>query len=332
MSIYPAIVNKLQPLLHYFSVATKGEQFSNIVQSALLTERDILELQSRARLPQSETAYQRETAHRYMGDINSLYRGNGLEYEESRHYQAGDDPRFMNWRLAARTGELYMKVFREERQPGVFVLIDRRESMRFGTKIRLKVTQAARAATVIAFSAQQSTTSVSGMILNSVPQWLNEAHSEHEVYDWVRKVCSPCPPLSLPSETNMTQALRLLQLTLTSSSTLYLISDFVDLDEQHQSSLMHLATKHSVHAIHVFDPAELNLPKAGKQQLSPSSIGDSVNSGMSIDTESTSIRKDYRKAASQHFKQIEQRIRCLGISYAKISTLIDNIENRIPLL
>jgi len=91
---------------------------------------------------------------------------------------------------------------------------------------------------------------------------------------------------------------------------------------------MHLATEHNVHAIHIFDPAELNLPKAGLQHLNTSSVRDS---GMSIDTESVTVRKDYRNAMSHHFNQVEQRIRSLGISYVKISTLIDNVENRIPL-
>jgi len=342
MSSLAAIIDKLKPILHYFTVTASEKKLHKIVRRTLLTKQEILDLKSRARLQQTKISQQRETAHQYMGDVISAYRGSGLEYEESRHYQAGDDPRFMNWRLAAKTGELYMKVFREERQPGVFVLIDRRESMRFGTKIRLKVTQAARIATIIAFSTQQRTTGLSGVILNSVPHWLNEAHSEREVFAWLRNVCSPCPPLSLlpsqelssddkNSETTMAQALRLLQSTLTPGSTLYLISDFIDIDQQHQSSLMQLATEHNVHAIHIFDPAELNLPKAGQQHLNSSSVGDSVNSAMSIDTESVLVRKDYRIAVLQHFNQVEQRIRSLGISYVKISTLNDNIENRIPL-
>ena len=78
---------------------------------------------------------------------------------------AGDELRFMNWRATARTGEPHMKVFREERMPAVFIVVDRRQSMRFGTRKRLKVTQAVRAAAVTAFFARLRNAPVAGVLL-----------------------------------------------------------------------------------------------------------------------------------------------------------------------
>jgi uncharacterized protein (DUF58 family) len=77
-----------------------------------------------------------------------------MDYDESRPYFPGDELRFMNWRVTARTGEPHMKVFREERKPSVFIVVDRRQNMCFGTRRRLKVSQAVRAAAVTAFDAR----------------------------------------------------------------------------------------------------------------------------------------------------------------------------------
>ena len=92
------------------------------IQQPLLTRAEILEIRTRLAQLQEQSQHTHEVAHRLYGDAQSVYRGYGLDYEESRPYQRGDELRFMNWRLSARTGELYMKVFREERHPSVFVL------------------------------------------------------------------------------------------------------------------------------------------------------------------------------------------------------------------
>jgi len=340
MRLLLTLIKKIQGALHVTSATRLNENLWSIIKNPLLSKQEIHTLIIRARKPKSTSKQSLESTQMTMGEVNSVYRGLGLDYEESRQYQPGDDPRHMNWQLAARTDALYMKVYREEKRPGVFILIDRRESMRFGTKIRLKVTQAARIATVLAFSAQQRSAVIGGVILNSKPHWLHEAQSEQEVFSWVSDVCSPCPPLSRsPNATslaaadgNLNHILRLLQSKISPGSTLYIISDFVELTKQHYISLANLAARHSVHAIHVYDPAELHLPKAGQLHLYPGSTNPTHRSGVTIDTESITTRRDYRKAALTYFEKTEQNFRSLGISYVKISTLLDNIENRIPLL
>ncbi len=339
MPLFSPLIRKLQRFLADTSITNSDQNKRSKILEPLLSKQEIYELKSRAQIQQTIPIQAPESAQQSMGDVNSIYRGGGLDYQESRKYQAGDDPRYMNWQLAARTGELYMKIFREEKQPSVFILIDRRESMRFGTKIRLKVTQAARIAAIIAFSAQQRAATISGIVLNSSPQWLGEAQGAHEIFRWVSDACSPCPPfymLPAPAKIDLAQILRLLQSKLIPGSTLYLISDFFDVSEQNQSSLAYLALKHSVHAIQIFDPAELHLPKAGQLHLYPDSTSAALNphlsTGINVDTESASTRKNYRKAALSHFRKTEQCFQSVGISYVKISTLLDNVENKIALL
>ena len=114
------------------------QSYNKLASYPLLDTQTILGLKEQIQIHQNNSSNHKEIQHPMTGDSRSIFRGGGLDFEESRMYQAGDDLRYMNWRLTARSGEPYMKVFREERQPGIFIVVDRRPSMRFGTKKRLK--------------------------------------------------------------------------------------------------------------------------------------------------------------------------------------------------
>jgi len=304
------------------------------INQPLLNSDEILELrhriQSRAQKP---AATHFETTQQRMGDSRSTHRGYGLDYEESRPYQPGDDPRYMNWPLTARSGELYMKVFREERRPGVFVLIDRRSNMRFGTRTRLKVTQAARAATCITFAALQRHASVGGAILSTATQttqWIKDTGNEHDAFALIHAACAACPPRNYSdgtatTEPGFSQVLNILQALITPGTQVYLISDFSDMDEQHRGQLLHLATENPVHAIHISDPAEHHLPKLGSAHFS--SVDD--RSSIVLDTQSADVQAEYEDAARKHFATTQQLFRGLGIPYTPLSTVDDAIENRL---
>ena len=153
-----------------------------------------------------------------------------MDYEESRRYQSGDDPRYMNWQLSARTGQHYMKVFREERQPDVFILVDRRSTMRFGTQTRLKITQAARAATIVALSAQQNNLSVGGVIVSAELQWFKTNRNKQAIFDFIHQLARPArPAFTSPdiAEPSLAETLKLLNEILISGSIIYLVSDFL---------------------------------------------------------------------------------------------------------
>jgi uncharacterized protein (DUF58 family) len=313
---------------------------SDAVTQPLLSREAVLDLRLRVLSQQAQPNNHFDTAHQRMGDSRSVHRGYGLDYEESRAYQAGDEPRYMNWSLTARTGELFMKVFREERRPGVFILVDRRSTMRFGTRTRLKVTQAARAATCISFSAQQNHTSVGGVILNAppqAPQWIKETHGEQAALELIQAACAPCPPCPLtvdpqqnpkPSaakEADFSYVLNMLQAMLIPGTTVFLISDFIDLKEQHRPKLMQLAAENPIHAIHIFDPAEQQLPRVGRVRFQTSED----NQDITIDTNDTSINTAYEDAAQNHFSSRKQLFQALGITYTPLSTVADSIETEL---
>lgn len=298
------------------------------IDAPLLSPAEILALLARLQGRKPATSQRDEVAHRQLGDARSVFRGQGMDLEESRTYQPGDDTRHMNWRLSARSGELQMKVFREERRPGVFILVDRRAAMRFGTRRRLKVTQAARAAAIAAFAASQCSAAVTGVMLQKNPRWLDAATGEQAAFELIRHAAAPCPPLApATDEPGLGAILRRLQEQLIPGSTLYLISDFIDLAEQDRPALLHLASTNRVHAIYIHDPAERDLPNAGKLHF----IAGADRPDIDLDTADSAVRHTYHAAAETHADRREDLLRGLGISCLRLSTTEDAVEALIPL-
>jgi uncharacterized protein (DUF58 family) len=298
------------------------------LQKPLLNNDEILDLLHRVQNIKETLQLKHDIAFRKMGDNRSIYRGQGMDYEESRRYQPGDDPRYMNWQLSARTGQHYMKVFREERQPGVFILVDRRYSMRFGTQQRLKITQAARTAAIAAFSAQENNFSIGGVILDNELEWFKEKNNKQAVFDFIHQAARPALPVfsqSQPAELNLDNVLHILNQVLTAGSTIYLISDFHDINKSSQSTLLQLASSHKVHAIHITDPAEIKLPKAGALTLKPVKPNKQYN----IDSDSLLEQENYESTAMDYFSLKKHLFESIAITYQQILTTDEAIEHKI---
>lgn len=309
-----------------------GEQsflkLNNKAQNPLLSNNDIIDLLLRVQRKKKSPQHKHDIAFRKIGDVRSIFRGHGMDYEESRYYQAGDDPRYMNWQLSARTGKHYMKVFREERQPGVFIVIDRRQTMRFGTQQRLKITQAARAAAIAAFSAQENNFSVGGVILDDKLEWFKENQNRQAVFDFIHESARPAMPVfdhKELQEPTIEDVLRMLNQVLTTGSTIYLISDFHDLEVTSQPLLLQLSSSHLIHAIQIIDPAEITIPESGTLTLK------SVRSNQeaSIDTRSLLEQQNYKSAAEEYFNLKKDLFKKLAISYQQILTTDNAIEQKI---
>lgn len=281
-----------------------------------------------AEKPITNTSHKHEIEHRQYGDIRSIYRGYGLDYEESRPYQAGDEMRFMNWRLSARSNELYMKVFREERRPSVFILVDRRQSMRFGSKTRLKVCQATRIATYISFIAKKQSSPIAGVVLNDIAEWVPENHGEIGVYSLLLQSNQACPPLNDEiEEVSLNHTLRLLLNMLVAGSIIYLISDFLDLDTESHPLLLQLSEEHKLTAIHVSDSVEKGLPlMSGINIYNPETKQDIYFNSLS-----RKFKNRFHQNVVSHFENIKNMLSQYSINYVEIDTEIDNIDQQIPL-
>ena len=256
-----------------------------------------------------------DVAGRQAGDARSIHRGYGLDYEESRPYQPGDETRFMNWRLSARTGDLQMKVFREERKPSAFILIDRRNSMRFGTQSQLKLTQVLRTATTISAHALQANQAVSIVRLDQQLHWSDAESSESGILNQLYESAVAAPPMDqMDNSPDLLKALDLLLEKRVAGSRIYLLSDFIDLCDLHRNRLVQLASDCKLFSLLFYDPVEYRMPKAGRLRFA------GTNGPITLDTADPQLQGRYHAMAKEHFEHRKALFKKLGIPCQMIST------------
>ncbi|TDY02820.1 DUF58 domain-containing protein [Thiohalophilus thiocyanatoxydans] len=229
----------------------------------LLAAGDLQPLRARASQPHpSLIRFEHNVAQPRIGDRLSRFRGRGFEFEENRVYQPGDEQRLINWRLYARRGELYSKVFVEERRPEVFVLVDRRAAMRFGTRVRLKATLAAQLAAITLFQARHRMIAAGGVVLEDRARWFSPAQGAAGLDALLEAISAPCPPQSFDREQeSLPEVLAQLAMRLDDGCFILLLSDFADLDVDHNTAILQrLGEKHTVQAIRIHDAVEARLP------------------------------------------------------------------------
>jgi uncharacterized protein (DUF58 family) len=238
------------------------------VDQPLLSTADVDELRPLAARFSHTLPALLETSQPWLGETNSVFRGSGYEFDENRLYQPGDEARFINWRLYARSGQLHAKVFHEEHRPGLFILLDRRAGMRFGTRRQLKVTQAARLACLYLYVAAQENLQVAGVNVEPDIHWHPTAQGEPALAAMQSDFIRPCPPIrALPSQPPLALVLRYLYAMLPPGQQIILISDFHDIDAEHGALLQQLADRHALRAWQVLDAAEQTLPEGGDYTL-----------------------------------------------------------------
>lgn len=285
----------------------------------LLAPEEIVLLIEQADALRKSRAHGREVLLRHPGDARSAHLGRGLDFEEVRAYQAGDDIRAMDWRTTARTGEPYMKVYREEHHPALHIVVDRGARMRFGTQRQLKAAQAARVAILAAVLESSAHACVGGTIMNDTTTTLPCFAKQDGILQLAQASAAPCPPLPHQAENEHAQwldALRRIAATLPSGSRLLLVSDFHWLLPEDTPLLAHLALRHDLAAIHISDPVEHELPALGRMQFY-----DLTQQRLRwIDTGNRKVRAHFSLAAAQQQKSIANVLAQLDIDYFPLST------------
>ena len=200
------------------------------------------------------------------GAARSLFRGRGMELDDTRAYQSGDDVRHIDWRATARSGRPMSKVFREERQRELCLVVDRGPSMHFGTRVETKATTAARAAAVLAFSALARQERVAGWVLDGRRE---QAFAPARRLDGVLPLlgAASAAPSSDHHAPNWPSLWDRLYHSVARGATLCLITDLHHLDETQHAALWRLATRCELVVLQVIDPAEEELPMAGRVRL-----------------------------------------------------------------
>ncbi len=223
------------------------------------------ELMSLARPASLLPSWSRSIRSHQAGGYLSALKGRGMEYDESRPYQAGDDFRTLDWRVTARTGKPHTKVFREERERPVYLCADFSPSMLFATRGVFKSVQAARAAALLAWKAQQSGDRIGGLVFSADTHVeLPPEGGKPAVIRFVKKLVEaaklPAPGVERTTQNSLPRAIARLKRMAKPGSLIFIVSDFRDMTEACESDIAHLARHNDVALIFVYDPFEAALP------------------------------------------------------------------------
>lgn len=246
------------------------------------------------------------------GAYHSVFKGRGMDFEEVREYQPGDDIRTIDWNVTARTGSPHIKKYREERELSIMVLVDISASDQLGSGGQSKKELAAEVASVFAFSACRNSDKV-GLILytDQVESYLPPAKGRSHVFRLIREILFFRPSRK---GTRLKAALDYFNLVTNRPAVVFVISDF--LDEGYESALRITNQRHDVIAVSVFDRREVELPDVGTITLEDSETGDI----MEVNTSDRKLREDFNRQALAERQARRKTLERTGLDIIDLET------------
>ena len=247
-----------------------------------------------------------------------------MTFSEVREYQYGDDIRNIDWNVTARHNKPYVKVFEEERELTVMLMIDVSASRNFGTVSKLKKNQITEIAAVLAFSAIQNNDKI-GVIFFSdkVEKFIPPKKGKTHILHIIRELIDFYPE---DKHTNIEQALQYVTNSIKKRCTCFLISDFID-EHDFSHALAIANRKHDVVALRVYDPRENVLPPVGMMFLTDAETGEQ----MWVDTSDKRVREEYSRYMSVWEKELKNVFKRSGVDVADIRSDEDYVMALISL-
>jgi len=256
------------------------------------------------------------------GTHHSRFRGRGMDYLESRCYQPGDDIRNMDWRVTARTSIPHTKIYHEERERPVVVVVDLGPTMFFGTRNCLKSVQACRAAAMLGWATTTQGDRIGALIFNGKHQELQPSGGQRGVLRLIRHLhqsSDPIKGLSNSTDSNgLNHALKRLHRIARPGSLIFIISDFYHLNDETDKHLMRLRQHNDLVAIQISDPLELAPPPSGSY-----GITDGSNTGW-LD----SRQKSDQAWLPNYHQQVDELIERRAIPLLRLSTT-DDVSSKL---
>lgn len=260
----------------------------------------------------------------FAGEYHSAFKGRGMTFSEVREYQYGDDIRNIDWNVTARHNKPYVKVFEEERELTVMLMIDVSASRNFGTVSKLKKNQITEIAAVLAFSAIQNNDKI-GVIFFSdkVEKFIPPKKGKTHILHIIRELIDFYPE---DKHTNIEQALQYVTNSIKKRCTCFLISDFID-EHDFSHALAIANRKHDVVALRVYDPRENVLPPVSMMFLTDAETGEQ----MWVDTSDKRVRDEYSRYMSVWEKELKNVFKRSGVDVADIRSDEDYVRALISL-
>ncbi len=254
----------------------------------------------------------------FGGEYHSAFRGRGIEFSEVRPYQVGDDVRSIDWNVSARMGEPYIKLFEEEREQTLLLMVDISGSEDFGSSGTAKRDVAAELCAVLGFSAIRNNDKV-GLLMFSdeIERFVPPRKGRRHVLRIIRDLYVHDPR---SKGTNVKSALDHAHHMLNRRSIVILVSDFLDAD--YDKALRTLAQKHDVVAIRLLDPREEALPKVGLLSLMDAETGQPVL----VDTSSRAAREAFSERAADRESAVRSTLKKARVDTVTVRTDHDYVE------
>lgn len=246
----------------------------------------------------------------FSGEYHSVFKGRGMVFNEVREYQPGDDVRLIDWNVSARFNHPFVKVFEEERELTVMLVVDVSGSGEFGTVHQLKKDVAIELCAVLAFSALQNNDKV-GVILFSdiIEKFIPPKKGRTHILRIIRELLEFEPT---HRGTDIAEGLRYLTSAIKKRSIAFLISDL--LGEQYDAALKIAAKKHDLVAIHLYDPRETSIPPVGLMNVFDAETGEA----RWVDSSSPLVRSSYERWWSEREEYRKRLFRRSGVDAVKI--------------
>ncbi len=254
----------------------------------------------------------------FAGEYHSAFKGRGMAFSEVREYQYGDDFRSVDWNVTARFNHPYIKIFEEERELTVMLLLDISGSGEFGTQSRYKSTMITEIAALLSFSAIQNNDKV-GVIMFSdrIERFIPPKKGKQHILKIIRELIDYSPDSRL---TNITIPLRYLVNAIKKRSIAFLISDF--LDDNFEEALKIASKKHDLVGLQVYDLREKELPDVGLMKVRDAETGEFTW----IDTSSTLVRNIYHEKYHKKQEELNDLLTRVGVDYVSIAAHEDYVK------
>jgi uncharacterized protein (DUF58 family) len=261
----------------------------------------------------------------FAGEYHSAFKGRGMAFSEVREYQYGDDIRNLDWNVTARYNRPFIKIYEEERELTVMLLIDLSGSQEFGTIERMKRNVIIEVAAILSFSAISNNDKIgviffSDRIEKFIPPKKGRTHTLRIISELIE-----FQPES--RKTDIIQALRYLTNAMKRRVTVFVISDFMVNIPALEQSLSIATNKHDVVALHIYDERETELPAIGMVKLKDAETGQYLW----VDTSSKQVRNSYSDYWAKKKKQIDTLFKKTGLDYISISTREDYVKSLVAL-
>jgi uncharacterized protein (DUF58 family) len=263
----------------------------------------------------------------FAGEYHSAFKGRGMAFSEVREYQFGDDVRNMDWNVTARLRAPYVKVFEEEREMTVVLLIDVSSSGIFGTTTKTKRELLAEIAAVLSFSASANNDKVGALFFSSrVEKFIPPKKGRSHLLRIIRELLEFQPQTK---GTNISEALRFLTNAIKRKCTAFLLSDLMDVDGEsrpnYEEALKVAVNRHDLSVINIYDPREREFPDVGRVRVRDAETGEE----MMVDTSSKAVREHYNNWSVGVFRQSKALFNEFKVDSVSISTDQDYVKGLI---